>query len=148
MEAKKSAFATVKKKWNQFAEKTKPARVKAGQIAGKTGHVLGIMGVWAYRLRCILLAVPVGVAAVILALRNARQLPEFVSITIPKMQDGVLVMVAQILNRNLAVLGPLAVTGVCILMIFLSRRITYPLLVSIFSLVLPIALYYMNCVFI
>lgn len=146
MEQKKNVFATVKDKWNHFAEKTAPGREKAGTACKKTGHVLGQIGLWMYRLRSILISIPVGVAAVILALRNLRELPEMVALTVPKVQEGALVMAEMMLSRGAAVLVPLAITGVCILMVFLSRRVTYPALIGAFSLVLPIALNVMNCV--
>ena len=101
---------------------------------------------WIYRLRSLILGIPVGVAAVILALRNARSLPAQIAISIPKVQDGALVIVSHMLDKNIAVMGPLAITALCILMMFLSKRMTYPFLISVFTLGVPVALYYMNCV--
>ena len=46
--------------------------------------------------------------------------------------------------RGLAVLAPLVVTGICLLMMWISRRTIYPWLISIFSLVLPILLIVTN----
>ena len=51
---------------------------------------------------------------------------------------------AQMISRDLAVLGPLAVTGGCLLLMFCSRRTFYPWIISIFTLVLPILLYLTN----
>lgn len=139
MDKKKNFFSDMKEKWNGFMEKTRPGREK-------TGRVLSVAGMWIYRLRSLILGIPVGVAAVILALRNARSLPAQIALSIPKVEDGALVIVSQMLDKNVAVMGPLAITALCILMMFISKRMTYPFLISVFTLGVPIALYYMNCV--
>lgn len=141
MDQKKNFFSDMKVKWKGFMEKTRPGREK-------TASVLRTVGVWVYRLRSLILGIPVGVAAVILALRNARSLPAQIAVSIPKIQDGAFVVVSQMLDKNIAVLGPLAITALCILMMFLSKRMTYPFLISVFTLGVPVALYYMNCVWI
>ncbi len=140
MDKIKNAFGAVREKWNSFKEKTAPAR----RVAGKTGHVIGQIGLWIYRLRSILLAIPLGVTAAFLATRNAAQLPEIIQITIPTIQDGALVLVSQAVTKYLAVVCPLALTGVCILMMIISRRMSYPFVIGVFTLVLPLAIYYMN----
>ena len=109
MDKKKNFFSDMKEKWNGFMEKTRPGREK-------TGRVLSIAGLWIYRLRSLILGIPVGVAAVILALRNARSLPAQIALSIPKVEDGALVIVSQMLDKNVAVMGPLAITALCILM--------------------------------
>ena len=47
-------------------------------------------------------------------------------------------------EKGIAVMGPLAVTAACLLLMFLSRRVVYPWLVSIFSLALPLLIYITN----
>ena len=49
-----------------------------------------------------------------------------------------------LISRSLAVVAPLAVTGVCLLMMWLSRRTIYPWIISIFSLVLPLLIWVTN----
>ena len=139
MDKKKNFFSDMKDKWNGFMEKTRPGREK-------TGRVLSVAGMWIYRLRSLILGIPVGVAAVILALRNARSLPAQIAISIPKVQDGALVIVSHMLDKNIAVMGPLAITSLWILLMFLSKRMPHPFLCSVFTRVVPVALYYMNCV--
>ena len=51
---------------------------------------------------------------------------------------------AEMVSKNVAVLGPLAVTAVCLLMVFCSRKVLYPWLISLFSLVLPLLIYITN----
>lgn len=138
MEEKKNIFASLKEKWAAFVKKTEPARNKAGRIIGTTARVFRGIGKWIYRLRGILLAIPVGVVAVMLAMRNLRDLPAYVAVTVPKIQENALVLSSELISRGWAVNIPVVVTGGCILMMLLSRRVTYPFLISVFTLVLPI----------
>ena len=98
----------------------------------KTMAVLKVIGKWIYRLRGLLMAIPVAVAALYLALQNMARLPEEVGINL--LANG---QYEYLVSRGLAVLVPLVVTGVCLVMMFLSRRTIYPWIISIFSLVLP-----------
>ena len=85
------------------------------------------------------MAIPVILAALYLARYNMANLPAQVGIDLQT--TGVY---AQMISRDLAVLGPLAVTGGCLLLMFCSRRIFYPWIISVFTLVLPILLYLTN----
>lgn len=121
------------KSLREFWAKTRPFRVKTAKVLRKIGHIFYVIGKWMYRLRSVLLAIPVAVAAVILALRNAANLPELVGINLQASGEYALMV-----DRSLAVMGPLAVTAVCLLLMFCSRRVVYPWLISLFSLVLPV----------
>ena len=68
------------------------------------------------------------VVTVILALRSMSVLP-----------DTMLIGTYE-LTKTLAVFGPVVATSACLLMMFLSKRVMYPWIISIFSLVLPIFL--------
>lgn len=103
------------------------------------GYVMKEIGRWIYKLRSVLLAIPVAVAAIVLAVRNAAQLPEEVGINL--LSSGEFEMMV---SRNVAVLVPLVVTVFCLLMMFCSRRVLYPWLISIFTLVLPFVLLLTN----
>ena len=46
--------------------------------------------------------------------------------------------------RMVAVFGPMAITALCLLMMFLSKKTLYPWVISIFSLVLPVLLLFIN----
>ena len=94
---------------------------------------------WVYKLRSVLLAIPVAVGAVILAIFNQINLPDVVGINIQASGEYALVV-----GKSIAVLGPLVVTAACLLMMFCSRRVVYPWLISIFTLVLPILLWITN----
>ena len=103
------------------------------------GDVMRDIGRWIYKLRGILLAIPVLVCAILLALENMKRLPEEVGLNL--LATGAFEMT---IGRNLAVLIPLMVTLFCLLMMFCSRKMLYPWLISIFTLVLPILLLVTN----
>ena len=100
------------------------------------------IGRWIYKLRSVILAIPVVIAAIKLAKYNMEQLPEEVGFHL--LSSGEF---AISLSRSTAVLAPLAVTVFCLLMMFCSRRVLYPWLVSIFSLVLPVIFLVTNLYF-
>jgi len=108
-------------------------------VLKKIGRVLAEIGRWIYRLRGFFMAVPVALAALFLASRNMARLPEEVGINL--LANG---QYEYLISRGLAVMVPLIVTGVCLLMMWLSRRTIYPWIISIFSLVLPWLIYITN----
>lgn len=123
--------------WQRFTQKE---GVKKAQVFFKNvGAVLTLTGKWAYQLRSLVLSIPVFVCAGALAIRNARLLPELVGV----------VMLANgeyqwLVSRGVAVLAPLIVTVVCLLLMLCSKKILYPWLISVFSLVLPLVVWLTN----
>ena len=113
--------------------------IKTWEILQKIGHVLAVIGKWIFRLRGFFMAIPVALAALYLASRNMTQLPEEVGINLLASGEY-----QYLISRELAVLAPLVVTGVCILMMWLSRKTVYPWIISIFSLVLPLLIWVTN----
>lgn len=130
---------TLKQNWQAFLNKSQPFRQKVGKVFFVIGLVFKAIGTWIYRLRSVLLAIPVVVVAMELARRNMERLPENVGINL--LANG---EYAQMISRDVAVIGPLAVTAVCLLLMFLSRRVLYPWLISLFSLVLPLLIWVTN----
>lgn len=94
---------------------------------------------WVFRLRSVGLAIPVAAVAVSLAVYNEATLPAQVGIDLQATGEY-----AQMVAREVAVLGPLALTALCLLLMFASRRVVYPWLISIFSLALPILILITN----
>ena len=94
---------------------------------------------WAYRLRSVILAIPVAAIAAFLAIYNEATLPSKVGINLQANGEY-----AQMVSREVAVFGPLAVTAVCLLMTFCSKKVLYPWLISLFSLVLPLVILLTN----
>lgn len=120
------------KKVNPGWEKTKAVFQTVGKVFAKIGQYI-------FKLRSVLLAIPVVYAAVRLALYAQANLPEQVGINLKETGEYALMV-----SRNTAIMGSLAVTAACLLMMFISRRTIYPWLISIFSLVLPILLIVTN----
>lgn len=105
----------------------------------KIGNVLHLIGSWIFRLRKIILAVPVVYLAVSLAVNNLSQLPEEVGLNLQTTGEF-----AMTVSRSAAVMGPIGVTAACLLLMFCSRKTLYPWVISLFSLVLPVLILFMN----
>ena len=94
---------------------------------------------WIYKLRSVILAIPVILTAISLAMDNAARLPIFVGINLQANGEY-----AIMIERNVAIIVPLLITVGSLLMMFLSRKVLYPWLVSVFSLVIPLLLWLTN----
>ena len=137
IEGIKKFWQSVKEKYEAFKQ-TEFAK-KTGPVLKKTGAVLALTGRWAYKLRSILLAIPVGVTAIALAVRNAQQLPTEVGLSMQANGEY-----QWIIGRGAAVWIPLLITVVCLAMMFVSKKVLYPWLISLFSLALPLVLWLSN----
>lgn len=110
--------------------------------AKSEGTLFKMICMWVYKLRSVFLAIPVAFAAIIIALDNLFKLPDTVSLCMPfPGSEGVAIQIVE-LSKVVAVFGPLLITAACILMMFCSRRVAYPWLISVFSLVLPLFIYF------
>ena len=128
-------MGNTEKKNNKFTE----LKARLGPGLEKTGKVMTVTGKVMYHLRKVVLAVPVVIAALMLATHNLNTLPATVGIDIQA--DG---QFAQSISREMAVYGPLVVTGGCLLMMVFSRKVIYPWLISVFTLVLPLLIMALN----
>lgn len=112
---------------------------KAELFFRKIGNGVDFICHWIYKLRKIFMAVPVFWAAVKLAMDNAVRLPETVGLNIQSTGEYAISV-----TRDYAVYGPLGVTLFCLLLMFFSRKATYPWIISIFTLALPWLIYLTN----
>lgn len=135
-----SFIESMTKKWDDFMEKSAPFRETMGNFFRKTGENAAKAWDFIVKFKQFILAIPVAAGAVILALRNMSALPKKVGFGLQL--DGTFDFVV---GRGIAVLGPIAVTAMCLLLMFCSKRVLTPWLVSVFSLVLPILLWIINC---
>ena len=94
---------------------------------------------WVFHLRSVGLAIPIAIIAILLAMHNSANLPEQVGMNIQSTGEY-----EQMVDRDVAVYAPLALTGVCLFLMLCSRKVLYPLLISIFSLALPILILITN----
>ena len=108
-------------------------------VVSKINYVINLIGVWLFRLRKIVLAAPVIYYALKIASYNREHLPEMVGINLQATGEF-----ARMISRDMAVNGPLMLTLGCLVMMFCSRRIIYPWIISIFTLVIPILIYVTN----
>lgn len=108
-------------------------------VMKKAGHIVYQIGLWIFRLRAVILAIPVVVLALRLARMNYGLLPETVGIGLQA--DGAY---AYLVTKQVAVYGPLAVTALCLLMVALSKKTIYPWIISLFSLALPVVILLIN----
>ncbi len=126
-------------RWKKFQKDIQPAVEKTKRLSKAALAWLRVAWKNIVRLRKVIAAVPVGVGAVVLGINNLSKLPDSVGIDIQS--DGTFsVLVA----RELAVLGPIAITAICLLLMFSSKRILTPWLVSLFSLAIPLLILITN----
>lgn len=121
-----SKFQELTAQWSEMYKKVRPG-------LEKTGDIISLIGLWLWRLRKFFLAIPIVWLAIYFAQMNYSLLPEMVGIDLQTTGEY-----ARMITRDAAVYGPLAVTAVCLLMMFLSRRTLYPWLICLFSMALPI----------
>ena len=128
----------MKQMLKNMGQKIRGAWNNSASARGKIASFCSATGKWTYKLRAFVLAIPIVVIAVILAVSNMATLPAAVAIGLPNIVNGILVFQEVLVSKILAVFIPLLVTAFCLLMMFLSKRISFPFLVSLFSLILPI----------
>lgn len=126
-------------KWSGFRDSLRDAMNTTGSVYSKIKSVIGILVMCVYRLRSVILAIPVVYGALKIAAYNMEHLPAQVGLNLQSTGEF-----AMYISRNLAVLGPLVLTGGCIMMMFCSRKALYPWAVSIFTLILPVLLLISN----
>lgn len=124
------------------SENTKPqmsARQQYKTTIAKINSLISFIGTVLFRLRKIVMAVPVVYAALKLAFYNRENLPEQVGINLQSSGEF-----AQMISRDIAVMGPLGLTAACLLLMFCSRKAMYPWAISIFTLALPLLILFSN----
>ena len=113
----------------------------SGKSAGKrdSKKTVSVILRICYHFRKILMAAPVILCALRLAMYNMQHLPEQVGIDLQASGEF-----ARMISRESAVSFPLMVTGACLALMFLSRKTVYPWIISIFTLILPVLLMLTN----
>lgn len=134
-----SFLSNAAEKWQALNEKMKPTLDKAGSVCKKIGEVTVTAWKYIVKLQKVILAIPVGVGAVWLAMKNLVELPDTVGLDLQS--DGTF---SVLIAREIAVLGPIAITALCLLLMFCSKRTLTPWLVSVFSLAIPLLILVTN----
>ena len=138
-------------KFYAFVEKVRPFFSAAGRFFRSLGSALYKIGQYMYRLRSLILAAPVAGVALILAIENRQKLTETVEISkitvnpeAPDALFGFLELGTTTITRDAAVFAPAMITAACLLMMMCSKRTLYPFLISLFSLCLPVVIWFFN----
>ena len=113
------------------------AKFKAG--VSSVNRVINIIGLVLFRLRKIVLTIPVVFYALKLAAYNGEHLPEQVGLNLQATGEF-----AMTISRSMAVMGPLALTLACLFLMFCSRKALYPWAISVFTLALPLLILFSN----
>ena len=92
-----------------------------------------------FKVRKLIMAAPVVYFALKLAFQNANRLPKMVGMDIQASGEF-----ARMVSRSSAVLGPLALTGFCLVLLFCSKKTLLPWMISIFTLILPVLIWMTN----
>jgi len=120
-------------------KRTQSGFEKFKTVISKINYVINLIGVWLFRLRKPVMAGPVVYYALKIAQYNREHLPEQVGINLQSTGEF-----AQTIARDMAVMGPLALTGACLLLMFCSRKAMYSWAISIFTLALPLLILFTN----
>ena len=126
-------------KMQELLEKAQPALQKAGVGYEKVKRFGKKAWPWVWQARKLLLAVPVVYLMLYFARLNWNVLPEQVGLNLQTTGEY-----AQYITKELAVYGPMGVTGGCLAMMFLSRKTVYPWMICMFSMLLPLLLLITN----
>ena len=126
-------------KVNELKEKARPVIEKADQGYQKVKKIWRIAWPWIWQFRKVLFAVPVVYLALYFARLNWNVLPEMVGLNLQTSGEY-----AKYISKELAVYGPLGVTGGCLAMMFLSRKTVYPWMICMFSMLLPLLILITN----
>ena len=138
-------------KFYKFWDKVWPVLAAIGRFFKALGEIFYKIGLYMYRLRSLLLAAPIAAAALILAMDNRERLAPTLEITKitynPEAADalfGLFELGSATISRDTAVFGPAMITAACLLMMMCSKRTLYPFMISVFSLCLPLVIWFFS----
>lgn len=126
---------------SNFSKKSAVTGGTSGFLAGwnRFETILGKIIMVCYHMRKIVMAVPVVLAALQLAAYNTTHLPDKVGLFLQN--NGTF---TQMIDKGLAVTGPVILTCACLFLMLFSRKAMYAWFISIFTLALPILLLVSN----
>ena len=126
-------------KFSELRQKAQPAIEKATNAYQKAKKIGKKAWPWIWAGRKILLSIPVLWLMLYFARLNWNVLPELVGLNLQTTGEY-----AQYISKELAVYGPMGVTGGCLAMMFLSRKTLYPWMICMFSMLLPLLILVTN----
>ncbi len=122
----------LKAKVSELREKAAPVLERARAIWLKAKKIWAAAWPWIWRFRKVLFSIPVVYFALYFARLNWNMLPEQVGLNLQSSGEY-----AKYISKEMAVYGPLGITGGCLVMMFLSRKTVYPWMICMFSMLLP-----------
>lgn len=134
-----NAFVWLEEKWALLCEKTLPARTVIRNFWREFKHIVQVVWTYVYRLRPVLMAIPVAILAIWLMLWCSPRMPDLIGIYL--LDNGQFLFMVP---KQIALIGSLAVTAGCILLMLCTKKPLYPWLISIFTLVLPVFFMFTN----
>lgn len=126
-------------KANALWEKAQPWVEKADRGYRKGKEIWKKAWPWIWQSRKLLLAIPVVYLMMYFARLNWNVLPEQVGLHLQTSGEY-----ARYISKELAVYGPMGVTGGCLVMMFLSRKTLYPWMICMISMLLPLLILVSN----
>ena len=126
-------------KANELRQKAAPYLEKAENGYQKAKKIWEKAKPWIWQSRKILLAIPVVWLMLYFARLNWNVLPDQVGLNLQTTGEY-----AQYISKQMAVYGPMGVTGGCLAMMFLSRKTVYPWMICMFSMLLPLLILITN----
>ena len=126
-------------KFSELRQKAQPGLGKAIIGYQKAKKIFKKAWPWIWAGRKILLSIPVVWMMLYFARLNWNVLPELVGLNLQTTGEY-----AQYITKELAVYGPMGVTGGCLAMMFLSRKTVYPWMICMFSMLLPLLILVTN----
>ena len=126
-------------KMQELRSKAQPYVEKADKGYRKAKDIWKKAKPWLWQSRKLLLAIPVVYLMLYFARLNWNVLPEQVGLNLQTSGEY-----AQYITKELAVYGPMGVTGGCLAMMFLSRKTVYPWMICMFSMLLPLLILLTN----
>ena len=119
--------------------KMKPYVDKADKGYRKAKSIWKKVWPWIWQSRKLLMAIPVVYLMLYFARLNWNVLPDPVGIHLLNSGDY-----AMTISKEMAVYGPLGITGGCLTMMVLSRKTLYPWVICLFSMLLPLLILITN----
>lgn len=136
-------------KWYRFVDKVSPFCDGVKSVFRGIASVLSKLWKYAFWFRSVVLGAPLATVAVILAAQNSNRLPDVLQITrvtidlgAEEALFGFFVLIQQYVSREVAVTVPLIATSACIVLMLFSKRVLYPFMIGLLTLILPPVLYY------
>ena len=138
-EKKEPKSKLTKEKKEKTPKQPNPNWEKTKAVFRKIGRVFTIIGKVLFHTRKIFLTIPVVWASIKMYAFAMEHLPENVGVWL--LESGAYQFT---LSRESSLMSCMAITAICLVMMFCSRRTILPWVVSLFTLVLPLLLIVTN----